>query len=439
MSRKSSRRQFLKQSAILSATPFIGTVARPVLGASDKVHIACVGVGGKGESDMIETSVGHEVVAICDVDQRMLDNAARRYPNAKRYTDWRKMLEQKDIDAVTVSTADHTHAPVSMSAMSLGKHVYTQKPLTHTVYEARQLAIAAKKHGVVTQMGIQHHASARLKMAVKAIQDGVIGKVSEAHSWTDRPGNYWQQGMKRPENSSPVPGYLAWDQWLGTAPERPYVDGVYHAFRWRGWWDFGTGVVGDMACHLLDPVFNALQLPAPSVVTAEGPPPNPESGPEWSIMHWEFPGTAHTTPTFKLHWYEAGKQPPREIFKAPANWAGSLNGVLFVGQKGNLFVGFPENPELFPVEDFKGYKFPEMQDHNHYLEWTNAILGNGKPSCPFAYSGPLTEMALLGNVAYRTGKKIVWDSAALKAQGVPEADALIRRAYRKGWEVPGLS
>ena len=439
MSYHRNRRAFLQHAAMLSAVPLIGTVARPVLGASDKVHIACVGVGGKGESDMMETAANNEVVALCDIDRDRLDKAGQRFPNAKKYTDWRKLLEQKDIDAVTVSTPDHTHAPVSMAAISLGKHVYTQKPLTHTVYEARKLAEAAKRQGVVTQMGIQHHATERLKLAVHAIRDGVIGKVSEVHTWTDRPGTFWKQGLTRPRESNPVPANLDWNQWLGTAPERPFVSNLYHPFHWRGWWDFGTGALGDMGCHILDPVVNALDLKAPHTVVAEGPPPSAESGPLWCVVHWEFPATAFTQGTLKLHWYEAGKQPPREIFKAPDDWAGSLNGVLFIGAKGNLFVGFPEMPVLFPTSMFADYKFPKMEDHNHYQQWTNAILGKDKVSCPFSYSGPLTETVLLGNVAYRTGKKIEWDSVNLKAKGNPDADRFLRDVYRSGWEVAGLS
>jgi hypothetical protein len=194
-----------------------------------------------------------------------------------------------------------------------------------------------------------------------------------------------------------------------------------------------------MGCHILDPVVNALQLGPPKTVSAEGPPPHPESGPLWCIVSYAFPGTEYTTESLKLTWYEAGKQPPRELFQAPADWAGSLNGILFVGEKGNLFVGFPEMPELFPRERFVSYKLPQFEDHNHYTEWTSAIVSGGKTSCPYSYAGPLTETVLLGNVAYRTGKTIEWDSANLKAVGAPEADQFLRRAYRRGWEVEGLS
>ena len=441
MSRPTSRRSFLKQAAALSfAAPLTATARGRAADANSKLHIACVGAGwgGKGHSDMLETSVGHEIVAICDIDEERLAKSAEKFPGAKRYTDWRKMLEQKDIDAVTISTPDHMHAAVTLSAMQLKKHVYTQKPLTRTVFEARQLTAAAKEFGVVTQMGIQHHSSARLKQAVQAIRSGVIGRVSEVHTWTDRPGTYWKQGLDRPAQKDAIPTHVHWNEWLGVAPERPYVAGLYHPFSWRGWWDFGTGALGDMGCHILDPVVNALELGPPRTVEAEGPPPHPESGPLWCIVRYEFPGTKHTAESLKLTWYEAGKQPPRALFQAPADWKGSQNGVLFVGEKGNLFVGFPENPELFPREKFADYKFADVAEDNHYTQWTEAILGRGKTSCPFAYSGPLTETVLLGNIAYRTGQKITWDSANLKATGNPTADALLKPTFRTGWEIKGL-
>ncbi|MBX3442638.1 MAG: Gfo/Idh/MocA family oxidoreductase [Planctomyces sp.] len=407
--------------------------------ANDQIHLAAIGVGGKGASDLDETAAGHNVVAICDVDERTLAAAAQRYPHATKHQDWRKLLEQPNIDAVTVSTPDHMHAPITMTALKLGKHVYTQKPLTHSVYESRQLAKAAAEAGVVTQMGTQHHATRRLKIAVQAIRDGVIGKVREVHCWTDRPGNFWKQGLERPATAGSPPAEIDWDLWLGVAAERPYVAGLYHPFHWRGWWDFGTGALGDMGCHIMDPVVNALELGPPSTVSAEGAPLLPESGPTSCRVEYQFPGTPHTTDTVAVTWYEAGAQPPRDIFLAPENWPGSDNGVLYRGEKGNLFVGFPEMPELFPRGDFKDYKWADLQDHNHYQEWTSAIVNSSRTSCPFSYAGPLTETVLLGNVAFRTGQAVRWNSRDLKAEGLPAADAFLRRDYRAGWEVEGLS
>ena len=309
--------------------------------------------------------------------------------------------------------------------MQRGLHVYTQKPLTRTVAESRQLARTAAERKIVSQMGIQHHSSARLQSAVAMIQDGVIGKVREAHAWTDRPGRFWKQELDRPERQDTPPPHLDWKQWLGTAPPRPFVAGLYHPFHWRGWWDFGTGALGDMGCHLLDPVVDALQLGPPSVVAAEGPAPHVESGPSWCIVRYEFPGTKQTTEKVKVIWYEAGRQPPSDIFMAPKDWPGSANGVLFRGSRGNLFVGFPESPELFPKGDFSDTKIPDFPEINHYQQWTNAILGEGRTSCPFHYSGPLTETVLLGNAAFRSGQAVHWNASRMET-GTSLGDRLVR-------------
>lgn len=432
------RRDFLKTSAMTGLYVAVGGVSSAA-SPNEKLNIACVGVGGKGWSDMHEVSAGHNIVAICDIDELRLAKAAEAFPQAATFVDWRKLLERDDIDAVTISTPDHMHAPVTMQAMLLGKHVYTQKPLTHSVFEARRLAEVAARQGIVSQMGIQHNATRRLKSAVAAIQDGVIGKVHAVHAWTDRPGNFWKQGLDRPMTSDAVPSHVHWDLWLGVAPERPYVAGAYHPFAWRAWWDFGTGVAGDMGCHILDPVVTALELGPPQVVKAEGPAPHPESGPAALKIHYTFAGTKHTTESVSLTWYEAGAQPPRELFQAPPDWKGSLNGVLYLGEKGNLFVGFPEMPELFPKGDFAEYRFPDLPDTNHYRNWTQAIVDGKSASCPFSYSGPLTETVLLGNVAYRSGREIEWDSSHLKVTNVPAANAFLKREYRQGWEIPELS
>ena len=433
-----NRRTFLWQTSASMAAAAAVSSGRTYGSALEKINLASVGVGGKGASDLRETAVGHNVVAICDVDANRLAAAAKDFPQAKTYTDWRKLLEQKDIDAVTISTPDHMHAAISLAAMSLGKHVYTQKPLTHNVREARQMQLAAEKHRVVTQMGIQHHSSARIKNAVQIIRDGVIGKVREVHTWTDRPGAFWKQGLQRPERSDPVPSSLNWDLWLGVAPQRPFVSALFHPFHWRGWWDYGTGAMGDMGCHIWDPVFTALELEAPTLIEAQGPEPDLESGPLWCEITYEFPGTRHTTDTVKVVWYEAGRQPDPAIIKAPQDWPGSLNGILFVGERGNLFVGFPEAAQLFPLGDFSDYQLPQHEDNNHYTQWTQAILGQGQTSCPFSYAGPLTEAVLLGNVAYRSGGKVTWDQQEMKTLGNDNAQQFIGRTYRTGWELSPL-
>lgn len=437
------RRRFLQTTATAAAlAPF--TSARlqaanvvSTRSAMEQVNIACCGVGGKGFSDMVETSAGHNIVAICDLDAGNLAKAAEQFPKAKQYRDWRKMLEQADIDAMTISTPDHMHAPITLSAIQAGKHVYTQKPLTHSVFEARQIAKAATDAGVVSQMGTQHHSAARIKNAVQLIHDGAIGKVSEVHAWTDRPGNFWKQGLSRPANADPVPQDFNWDAWVGVAPMREYNAGIYHPFHWRGWWDFGTGAGGDMGCHLLDPVFTSLQLDAPTSVSAAGPEPDADSGPIWCVVDYVFPGTKFTAESLKLTWYEAGKQPDPALIQAPADWPGSANGVLFIGEKGNLFVGFPEPPQLFPAEKFADYEMPEHEEGNHYTQWTSAIVQHGKTSCPFANAGPLTEAVLLGGVAFRSGQKLNWDATKMTT-GSAEADTLLKREYREGWKMKGL-
>ena len=437
--RSMNRRQMLASSAVLAAGvyTFPSSVVRAA-GPNEKLNIACVGVGGKGASDMQETGVGNNIVAVCDVDEATLAKAAAAYPQAKRYIDWRKLLEQNDIDAVTVSTPDHMHAPITMSALELGKHVYCQKPLCHSIHEARQLTLAAARKGVVTQMGIQHHSSPRFKTAQRLIREGIIGKVRAAHVWTDRPGTYWTQGFDRPTGSDPVPQGVHWDLWLGVAPERPFKANTYHPFRWRAFWDFGTGAMGDMGCHGMDPVVSSLELGAPLKVSAECSGLNDDTGPAWSVQHHEFAGTAHTTERFHMTWYDGGKRPPAELF-GEGKYHEWLNGVLFLGDKGSLVVDYENLPVLLPTGKFADHKIVAEPEDNHYQQWTEACKGNGKTSTPFSYSGPLTETVLLGNVAIRTGKTIEWDSENLKAKGLPAADPWIRREYRAGWKVPGLS
>ncbi|MEC9092182.1 MAG: Gfo/Idh/MocA family oxidoreductase [Planctomycetota bacterium] len=429
-----NRRSFLKNTAVAGiGTAFLTTdIPGRSRSALEAVNIACVGCGGKGASDMAETAVNKNIVAICDVDGKRLDAASKKFVKSKKYTDWRKLLDQKDIDAVTVSTPDHMHASVSQAAIDLKKHVYTQKPLTNTVSESRLLTQAAEKNGVITQMGTQHHSAARIKNAVEVVQSGVIGKVGEVHAWTDRPGNFWKQGLRRPVQSDAVPKELDWNLWLGVAPKRPFVQGLYHPFHWRGWWDFGTGALGDMGCHLLDPVFSALNLGPPTTVSAKGPEPDPDSGPLWCEITYTFSATDYAKSNCKLFWYEAGRQPKREIMLAPKDWAGSKNGVLFVGEKGNVFVGFPEPAEIFPRADFANFKMPQNRDDNHYQQWTEAIKGNGKTSCPFSFAGPMTEAVLLGNVAYRSGEFLQWDPRRLET-GSGKADKFVARKYRKDW------
>jgi len=447
MSNQTTRRTFIKQSAAASLVlpTFISSSA---FGANDRLNIAAVGVGGKGEGDIASTSQGQNVVAICDVDDRTLGEAEKKYPSAKVYNDWRKLLEQKDIDAVTVSTPDHMHAPIAISAMQLGKHVYVQKPLAHTIHEARQMRLLAKQYGVVSQMGNQGHSSSGYRTVVKLIQDGTIGKVKEAHAWSDRP--IWPQGIDRPAKVDPVPSYLHWDLWLGVAKERPFVGptedskrgrGVYHPFNWRGWLDFGVGALGDMGCHIIDPVVWSCELAAPTKVWSDGPAPNGETFPEWGIIHYEFPGTKRTAgDAFQMTWYDGRKKPAEELAQLPEGESLPDNGSLFIGEKGVLLCPHGGSPRLLPTNQYADFTIDAVEGSDHYMQWTNACKGTDKTTSHFDYAVPLTETVLLGTIAIRfPGKEIEWNSEKLEVTNVAGANAFVRKSYRDGWQVKGLS
>ncbi len=432
MTRAVKRRQFLKSSAAAAsalAVPGVLWSKSP----NEKLGIGGIGVGGKGWSDINACATSEEIVALCDVDETHLLRAAKKYPRAATCHDFRELLDRKDVDAVTVSTPDHCHAVASMMAMKLGKHVYCQKPLTHSVYEARQLARTAKEYGVATQMGNQGHSSPRMRRLVELVMAGAIGRVHEAHAWSNRP--IWPQGIGRPVDTPPVPDRLHWDLWLGPAPARPYHP-AYHPFKWRGWWDFGTGALGDMGCHIIDSIFWALSLGAPSSVRVEGPEPNEETAPKWSRVHYEFPARgAH--PPVRLTWHDGGKKPPPELFGVSDSSEIPGNGTIMVGEKGSILNprGFPI---LLPRENFKDYEQPEpflRQSPGHYKEWIEAAKTGSPTGTHFGYASRLAELVLLGNVAYRVGRKIEWDSENLRATNAPEADQYIRREYRKGWEL----
>lgn len=445
--RKTTRRTFIQHVAAgATSTLLLPSLARSA--ASDRLNIAAVGVGGKGAGDIQNVSVGQNVVAICDVDERTLGQAAKKYPDAKTYTDWRRLLEQKDIDAVTVSTPDHMHAPIAVSAMQLGKHVYVQKPLAHTVFEARQMQVLARKYGVVTQMGNQGHSGSGYRTVVKLIQEGAIGKVKEAHAWSNRP--IWPQGIERPTQTAPVPEHLHWDLWLGVAPHRPYVGGdgerkrdrgAYHPFNWRGWLDFGVGALGDMGCHIIDPVVWSLELGPPTSVWSDGPAPNGETYPTWETIHYEFASTRHTAgSSVRMTWYDGGKKPARDLAPLPAGKELPDNGCLFVGEKGVLLCPHGGTPVLLPEPDFADRKIERVEESDHYLQWTNACKGTDKATSHFDYAGPLTETVLLGTIAIRfPQQKLHWNSADLKFSNLAAANPFVHHRYRSGWEVKELS
>jgi predicted dehydrogenase len=442
-----TRRGFLQAGALAGVGFWVaggleGGQNRP--GPNDRLNIAFIGAGGRAGGNMgsqkdPQSGVQSEnIVALCDVDETRYAGPAKRFPRAALYTDFRVMLEkQKDIEAVVVSTPDHTHAIASITAMRLGKHVYCEKPLTHSVWEARQMRLTAAKMKVATQMGNQGTSQDGLRTAAEIIRAGAIGDVREVHVWTDRPGTYWRQGHTAFNKGLPVPKTLHWDLWLGPAPERPYHTSL-HPFRWRGWWDFGTGALGDMGCHTMNLPFMALRLGAPSAILAETDEAvNNISPPNGCRVTYEFPARG-SMPACRLYWYEV-RRPPMELLHGLKP---SSSGSLFVGSKGTLLSGTSNGDRylLLPREDFKGYEPPKptlpRAGGRHHQEWIRACKGGAPAMSNFIdYAGPLTEMVLLGNVAMRVGKRIVWDADKLSCVGCPAADQYIRREYRKGWSI----
>lgn len=454
-----TRRQFIYSSAIAAGGIALSGCAtsRPRrVSANEKLNIGIIGCGGKGASDANGVS-GENIIALCDVDANTLNGAAKKYPGAKLYRDYRKMLEkEKTLDAVTVSTPDHHHFPASMTAIQLDKHVYCQKPLTHSVWEARMLTLAARKHKVATQMGNQGHSGEAVRDLCEMIWSGAIGEVREAHCWTDRPAGWWPQGVTRPAGEDPVPAHLDWDLWIGPAPWRPFKNtwpdtdvhkakgrggkGVYHPFSWRGWWDFGCGALGDMGCHVMDGANWALKLGYPtSVEVVDSAPVNSDSAPEWAIIRYQFPARGGMPP-LTLTWSDGGKKPARPDELGEGKNLDS-NGTLFIGDKGKIVCGtYSENPHLLPESRQQTFikpaqTIPRVPDNSSYADWIRACKG-GPPACSnFDYAGPFTEVVLLGNLALRLGKKIEWDGPKMRAKNLPEADKYIHPTPRKGWKV----
>ncbi len=429
MSLSLKRRDFLKQTAAGAAGALLlGCQApRRRLSANDKLNLGIIGVANRAAANLEGVS-SQNIVALCDVDENYLRAAAQTYPAAQTYHDFRKLLDRNDLDAVVVSTADHTHAPATMLALRSGRHVYCEKPLTHTVSEARMVAEAARKYKRVTQMGTQIHAENNYRRVVELVQSGAIGPVREVHNWV---GSVW---AGRPLAAQPVPppASMHWDLWLGPAPERPY-DPAYVPAYWRGWWDFGGGAMSDMGCHHIDLSYWALGLRHPVSVEAEGPPVNAQTAPPWLIVHYEFPARG-AQPPVKLTWYNGEKRPPYFAEGKLPKWG---DGTLFVGEKGMLLADYGRYV-LLPEKDFAGFTPPPASipaSIGHHNEWIAACKTNGPTTCNFDYSGALTETVLLGNVAYRTGKKLEWDAKRLKATNCPEADRFIQHHYRRGWKL----
>lgn len=417
--------------------------------------MAAIGSGGKGASD-ISGCDRENVIALCDVDWKQAAKTFEYYPDAKRYKDFREMLDtETSIDAVTVSTPDHMHYSAAKYAMELGKHVYVQKPLTHTVVEARKLTQLAQKTGVKTQMGNQGHSGDGVRQLAEMLWSGAIGQVSEVHIWTNRP--VWPQGIDRPPGEDPVPDYLDWDLWLGAMPYRPYVanhpdtddNRCYLPFVWRGWWDFGCGALGDMACHIMDPAFYTMNLLYPDsveLIMQEGM--TSETGPLKSVIKFHFPerdapeGAVYDRmQAVDIYWYDGGELPERPAaIPADVELGDERNGSLFIGEKGYLTTGEYGGDSRLVGPGADDYTMPDpwlarVPKGNHYHNWLDAIKNDTEACSHFAYAGPFTEMVLLGNVAIRSGKKLMWDANQLKFTNDASANDLLHIEYRDGWEL----
>ena len=464
-----TRRQFIYTTAIAGAAALTGCATRKprILSPNEKMNIGVVGAGGKGSSDT-DHCASENIVALCDVDNRTLASRKEKYPQAKTYNDWRVMLEkEKNLDAVIVATPDHVHAAVAATAIKLGKHVYCQKPLVQTVYEARLLRKLAKQYGVVTQMGNQGSAEDGLRRAVEVIQAGLIGSVREVHVWSNRP--VWAQGQDRPAGSDPVPDYLNWDGWLGPAQFRPYKEGAYHTFSWRGWQDFGTGALGDMACHTANMPFRALKLGYPTEVEAWCPSINKETYPLKSKIRFLFPAREGLAPV-NFWWYDGGNPQPNNPYRHDGNnkpakevtaeieeMTGSVpgSGCVLIGDKGKIFspddygarffVKMNGDKELAESKNHDAVKaipqtiprnaFQADTDKRHHLEWIAGCKGGPTPYSNFDIAAYLTEIILLGCVALRTGKKLEWDGPNMRATNAPESAQFVKRNSRKGWKI----
>lgn len=423
-----SRRNFLKSAAALGAGLYVGrpAVSWASKSPNEKLDLACIGVGGRGYEDLKGVTT-ENIVALCDVDELRAAKAFEEHPKAKKYRDFRVMLDEQKLDGVVIGTTDHIHVPVAVAAMRRGLPVYVEKPLGHNVWEVRLATEMAKEKKLATQLGTQIHATDNYRRVVEAIQSGAIGPVRKVHVWV---GKVWSGGGDRPKEEQPVPPTLDWDLWLGPAPYRPH-NTTYYPANWRGWWDFGSGTLGDMGCHYMDLVFWALGLDAPTKVAADGPPPHPESAPSGLTVTYDFPAKGDR-PAVTMVWHD-GERTPKEVegHKVPGA------GVMFVGDEGQMFADYG-GFKLYPQEKFTDWKAPAQSipaSIGHHAEWVRACKTGEPTTCHFGYSGPLTETVLLGVVAYRTGKPIEWDAAKLECPNAPEAAKFIKPEYRKGWEI----
>jgi predicted dehydrogenase len=432
-----TRRTFLRTTAAVLGFPAILRAANP----NSMLQVAAIGCDGKGGDDLrqVGSHASVKFVGFCDVDSARFAKVDEKYPGVPHFADFREMFAKlgDGFDAVTVGTPDHMHAPVSLAALRMKKAVYCEKPLTHTVWEARQMRLAAEKAGVATQMGNQIHSATQYRTAVKLIRDGVIGKIKAVHSWQANRGNQYTGLTARPTTTSAPPETLNWDLWLGPAPFREYAEKMYHPFQWRDWQAFGGGTMGDFGCHILDPVFSALDLTAPKTIHAENEGANAETWPSAETVSYVFPGTAFTTDkSVSVTWYDGGRKPDRALAQMPDDAKLPGGGSLFIGEGGTLVLPHVGDAQLYPKDTFGKYNTVKVPGVNHYHAWVDAALGGPKTSDNFTYAGPLTEAVQLGNVATRVpGKLLEWNAATGRITNDEAANKLVTKAYRAGWEI----
>ncbi len=461
MAKGSNRRDFIRTTTAAGVGFWAagGVAARASRMAIDEISFACIGVGGKGSSDSADAKDNGNVVAICDIDDQTLAGAKEKFTGAAVYHDFRKLLDEmgKSIDAVTVSTPDHTHAAAALMAMRMGKHCFCQKPMTHSIYEARLMTEVAREKNLVTQMGNQGTADSTLRKSAALIKAGEIGTVTEVHIWTNRP--VWPQGLEKPSDTPPVPEHVKWDLWLGPAPDRAY-NAIYHPFKWRGWWDFGTGALGDMACHTLNMSFMGLDLHDPTSVQAKTDGHNKQTFPKWSQIKYEFPARGDRGPV-TMYWYDGGRLPAEELLAGCPREGNNLfsSGALVIGDKGKLFspgdyggdatnTGVVRDGQFIPQREIRNSNATYVRSPGHFKEWADAIKGNGTPMSNFQnYAGGLTEVVLLGNLAVWVaagdgpgnecdGPVVEWNAAKMEAKdATDDVKLIIKPEYRSGYSL----